>query len=136
VELLVVVVILGILSAVVVFALRGSDKGRPQAEATDERIIRTALETYCARNDRYPIDPPPVPNSNPPVDEDAMETLVKEKYLATRSTYHTLYTGTPDPPYPFPADTASIDPEGNCSGDGPRQYKLVPLRSGTNPDCP
>ncbi|MEJ7765954.1 MAG: type II secretion system protein, partial [Acidimicrobiales bacterium] len=40
VELLVVIVILGILSAVVVFAVRGSgDKGKEAAVATDARTI-------------------------------------------------------------------------------------------------
>lgn len=53
-ELLVVIVILGILSAVVVFAVRGSgDKGQEAASATDKRIIRTAMETFCARYGRY-----------------------------------------------------------------------------------
>ncbi|MEJ7763988.1 MAG: prepilin-type N-terminal cleavage/methylation domain-containing protein [Acidimicrobiales bacterium] len=54
VELLVVIVILGILSAVVAFAMRGSgDKGEQAASATDKRIIRTAMETFCARYGRY-----------------------------------------------------------------------------------
>lgn len=54
VELLVVVVILGILSAVVVFAVRGSDdKGKAAASATDERILRTAQEAFCATYGRY-----------------------------------------------------------------------------------
>jgi len=54
VELLVVIVILGILSGVVVFAVRGAgDKGKGAAVATDERIIRTAEETHCAQTGSY-----------------------------------------------------------------------------------
>ena len=54
VELLVVIVIPGILSAVVVLAVRGSgDKGEQAASATDKRIIRTAMETFCAQYGRY-----------------------------------------------------------------------------------
>lgn len=54
IELLVVVVILGILSAVVVFAVRGAgDKGDAAARQTDLRSIRTAEEAYCARAGQY-----------------------------------------------------------------------------------
>ena len=54
VELLVVIVILGILSAVVVFSVRGAnDKGLGSAVAIDERTIRTAEEAYCAQKGKY-----------------------------------------------------------------------------------
>lgn len=57
IELLVVITILGILSAVVVFAVRGAgDKGAGNAAATDKRIIRTAQETFCATYNRYARD--------------------------------------------------------------------------------
>jgi len=47
IELLVVITILGILSAVVVFAVRGAgDKGGAAAVATDQRSIRTAQAQY------------------------------------------------------------------------------------------
>lgn len=55
VELLVVIVILGVLSAVVVFAVRGAgDKGQENATANDERIVRTAMEAFCASYGEYP----------------------------------------------------------------------------------
>ena len=99
VELLVVIVILGVLAGVVVFAVRGSgDKGKQAAVATDERIIRTALETYCAQKGHYP-------------DEPAMDTLVGERFLASPSTYHRLETGD---------DLA----EGNCPGT-PKRYRII-----------
>ena len=51
VELLVVIVILGILAAVVVFAVNGiSDRGQKSACDTDEQILRTAVEAYRAQN--------------------------------------------------------------------------------------
>ncbi|HSH62420.1 MAG TPA: prepilin-type N-terminal cleavage/methylation domain-containing protein [Acidimicrobiales bacterium] len=85
VELLVVIVILGILSAVVVFAVRGSGgKGRQEASTTDDRILRTALETYCAKNGKYPADPD---GTGP---KDSMDVLVDGKFLSSRSVYNDL----------------------------------------------
>ncbi|HSH60165.1 MAG TPA: prepilin-type N-terminal cleavage/methylation domain-containing protein [Acidimicrobiales bacterium] len=83
VELLVVIVILGILSAVVVFAVRGSGgKGAQEATTTDDRILRTALESYCAKHGKYPQAETP--------GEDAMDVLVREKFLSSRSVYNDL----------------------------------------------
>jgi prepilin-type N-terminal cleavage/methylation domain-containing protein len=54
IELLVVIIILGILSAVVVFAVRGAgDKGQSAALSTDAKTIRTAEEAYCAKFGHY-----------------------------------------------------------------------------------
>ncbi|HUR18543.1 MAG TPA: ABC transporter substrate-binding protein [Acidimicrobiales bacterium] len=54
IELLVVIVILGILSAVVVFAVRGTgDKGQNAAQLTDKRTVRTAEESFCAKFGQY-----------------------------------------------------------------------------------
>ena len=54
IELLVVIIILGVLAAVVVFAVRGvGDKGKSSATTIDARTIRTAQEAYCAKNGRY-----------------------------------------------------------------------------------
>jgi len=111
IELLVVITILGILSAVVVFAVRGStDKGQDAAVATDERTIRTALEVFCAKNGHYPGAPMggPVDPGGP----DPMNVLVQGKYLSDPSTYHSLTTGDT-------ADTA----QGSCPGT-PKHYKL------------
>jgi len=50
----VVVVIIGILSAVVVFAVKGAgDKGGAAAVAADARTVRTAEEAYCAKAGQY-----------------------------------------------------------------------------------
>lgn len=54
IELLVVIIILGILAAVVVFAVAGAgDKGEEAAYRTDVRTLRTAEEAFFARNDFY-----------------------------------------------------------------------------------
>ncbi|MFE3765562.1 prepilin-type N-terminal cleavage/methylation domain-containing protein [Streptomyces sp. NPDC059104] len=54
IELLVVIVILGVLSAIVVFSVKGiGDKGRKNAVAADAATLRTAEESYCARHGRY-----------------------------------------------------------------------------------
>ncbi|MFE5541095.1 prepilin-type N-terminal cleavage/methylation domain-containing protein [Streptomyces sp. NPDC056492] len=54
IELLVVIVILGVLSAIVVFSVRGiGDKGRKEAAAADAATLRTAEESYCAKRGHY-----------------------------------------------------------------------------------
>jgi peptide/nickel transport system substrate-binding protein len=54
IELLVVIIILGIISAVVVFGVRGTgDKGQQAALDTDFRTIQTAQEAYCAKFGHY-----------------------------------------------------------------------------------
>ena len=54
IELLVVIIILGVLSAVVVFAVRGAgDKGQAAAQLTDADTVRTAEEAYCAKFGTY-----------------------------------------------------------------------------------
>lgn len=106
IELLVVVIILGIISAVVVFAVRGSgDKGLQAAIDTDERIIRTAMESFCARRGHYP-GPGDEGGPNP------MNVLVEQKFLSSPSEYHGLSTGPKGPAYP----------EGICDGKG---YRLT-----------
>ena len=55
VELLIVIVILGILAAVTVFAVRGiTDKGQKNACAVEARTLSTGVEAYYAQ---YGSDP-------------------------------------------------------------------------------
>jgi type II secretion system protein G len=57
VELLVVIVILGILAAVVVFAVGGiTNKGKTSACQIEIRTVNTALQAYYAQNSAYPAD--------------------------------------------------------------------------------
>ncbi|MEQ1698552.1 MAG: prepilin-type N-terminal cleavage/methylation domain-containing protein [Ilumatobacteraceae bacterium] len=49
VELLIVIVILGILATVTVFAVRGiADKGQDSACAADQKVLEIAVETFYA----------------------------------------------------------------------------------------
>ena len=51
VELLIVIVILGILATVTVFAVRGiTDQGQASACEADEQTLQVALEAYYAQN--------------------------------------------------------------------------------------
>jgi len=51
VELLIVIVILGILATVTVFAVRGiTDQGQSSACATDRRTLQVAVEAFLAQN--------------------------------------------------------------------------------------
>jgi general secretion pathway protein G len=55
IELLVVIVILGILAAVVVFAVGGlTDKGEKSACQTDTKTLRTAQEAFFSQDDLHP----------------------------------------------------------------------------------
>lgn len=54
VELLIVIVILGVLATVTVFAVRGiTQRGQTTATATDRRLLDSAQEAYMAQNGRY-----------------------------------------------------------------------------------
>lgn len=94
VELLVVISILGILAAVVVFAVGGiNDRGQTSACKEDARTIRTAVETYRAQNG----------GSTTPT----MANLTTAGLLSQASTLYTIsYSGT----------TLSLTGTGSCSG--------------------
>ena len=54
IELLIVIVILGILAAIVVFAVGGiTDKGNKSACKSDLKTVETAQEAYYAQNGSY-----------------------------------------------------------------------------------
>jgi len=57
VELLIVIVILGILATVTVFAVRGiTDQGQANACDVESRTLATAIESYYAQNQTDPVD--------------------------------------------------------------------------------
>lgn len=57
VELLIVIVILGILATVTVFAVRGiTDQGQTSACNADEKTLQVAAEAYQAQNGTYPAN--------------------------------------------------------------------------------
>ncbi|MFJ3877660.1 type II secretion system protein [Streptomyces sp. NPDC090077] len=79
IELLVVIVILGILSAIVVFSVRGvNDKGQGSACKMDKATVETALEAYFASEGKY----------------GDMDALVIKGFLSGASQWHTV---TPNP---------------------------------------
>jgi prepilin-type N-terminal cleavage/methylation domain-containing protein len=90
VELLVVISILGILAAVVVFAVGGiGDKGQANACQTDAKSIRTAVETFRAKTGHNSTDNPTMTGTAAP------GSLVNDGDLQQASTLWTLsYTGT------------------------------------------
>jgi prepilin-type N-terminal cleavage/methylation domain-containing protein len=76
VELLIVIVILGILATVTVFAVRGiTDRGQENACAVDSRTLETSIEAFYAQEQRDPIDESEL-TVGPYVDPDAT-TLVR-----------------------------------------------------------
>jgi prepilin-type N-terminal cleavage/methylation domain-containing protein len=55
IELLIVIVILGVLSGIVVFAVSGiQDRGNAAACKTDKKTVQVAVEAYYAKNGTYP----------------------------------------------------------------------------------
>ena len=75
IELLIVIVILGILSAIVVFAVSGiSDRGQASACDTDESTLRTAQEAYYSKNKTYATE----------------AELVTAKFLSQASSLHNV----------------------------------------------
>lgn len=60
IELLIVIVILGILAGIVLFAVAGiTDRGNAAACKSDRKTIEVAVEAYRAKNGSYPpnLDP-------------------------------------------------------------------------------
>ena len=84
VELLVVIVILGILATVVVFAVNGiQDRGQLNACKIDAQTVRTAVEAYRAQGGAATA------TANP-----TMNDLVTAGLISQAGTYHTIsYTG-------------------------------------------
>lgn len=78
VELLIVIVILGVLSTVTVFAVQGiTDRGSEARCDSDERTVAVAVESFYAENNAWPTD---------------MTALVNGGYLRDASTLHTIGT--------------------------------------------
>src|SRR3954467_4435430 len=78
VELLVVIVILGILAAVVVFAVGGStDKAQKSSCAAERSAVESAVEAYRASQGVYPTD-------------ESSLTAAASKFLRSAPTYYTV----------------------------------------------
>ncbi|WP_424216194.1 type II secretion system protein (plasmid) [Streptomyces sp. BI20] len=96
VELLVVIVILGILSAIVVFSVRGiNDKGQGSACRTDKSTIETAEEAYFAGEGKY----------------GDIAALVGKGFLSGPSEWHTVdLTEAPYKVKPKAMDNGKVNP--------------------------
>ncbi|HRE01643.1 MAG TPA: prepilin-type N-terminal cleavage/methylation domain-containing protein, partial [Ilumatobacteraceae bacterium] len=88
VELLIVIVILGILATVTVFAVRGiTDKGTKSACQADKKTLEVAIESYFAQygGTAIPTGTDPLPANPAPnftaVGADAENTLKNAGYL-------------------------------------------------------
>ena len=85
IELLVVIIILGILAAVVVFAVSGiNDKGQTSACKIDTRTVRTAEEAFFAA----PVTNPPGLKTTPAGSYGTMAQLTTQGFLSEASKYH------------------------------------------------
>jgi prepilin-type N-terminal cleavage/methylation domain-containing protein len=85
VEMLIVIVILGVLATVTLFAVRGiSDRGEDSACSSDVRIISQAAEVYMA--DRG-VDALPATGSG---DDRYEQTIIDAGFLVKISTYYDL----------------------------------------------
>jgi general secretion pathway protein G len=90
VELLIVIVILGILATVTVFAVRGiTDKGQENACDVEGRTLSTAIEAYYADNDQ--ADPPTVAAMVPGYLKEAPDTA-KWTFVAPTATTPASFT--------------------------------------------
>lgn len=84
VELLIVIVILGILATVTVFAVRGiTDKGQDNACEADKKTLEVAAESYFAQygGDEIVVGPAVIPGTAIVGGATAEDTLVKAELL-------------------------------------------------------
>ena len=78
IELLIVIVILGILAAVVVFAVGGiTDQGQNSSCDAEEKTVEVALEAYRAQHGSYPATIGAL-------------TAADEEFLRDTPTWHTI----------------------------------------------
>jgi len=81
IELLIVIVILGILAGIVVFAVNGiTDRGVTSACKADVETVQVAAEAYYAQNNAYATD------------IDALKTANLIKSVPTSTKYYITYT--------------------------------------------
>ena len=98
IELLIVIVILGILAAIVVFAVGGiSDRGQTSACKADKKTIQTAQEAYFAEK-----------SAGDGKYAGSVGALVTAKFLADTSSMHTTASQNSGAEY-------TITPIGDCA---------------------
>ena len=91
-ELLIVIVILGVLAGIVVFAVAGiTDRGTTAACQADVRTVQTAVEAYHAENGEYPATITALTNADV---ELLREVPASDKYTVSLNTTTGKVTGT------------------------------------------
>ena len=116
VELLIVIVILGILATVTVFAVRGiTDKGQDNACDVEARTLETAIEAFYAQNQ---ADPTTVGDStaSPPVSGDLYPAFLKESPDTTKWSFTAGVVPDPTAVPPIVGNPASFTGIGACAG--------------------
>ncbi len=115
IELLVVIIILGVLSSVVVFAVRGAgDKGKAAAIGIDARTLRTAQEAFCAQKGFYGTE----------------QQLIDERLLSEQSSTHDV-TLTSDGACKGAGMTGATGYRINCAVDSSCGPSSTPVLGGT-----
>lgn len=107
IELLIVIVILGVLATVTVFAVRGiSSRGEESACAADKNTLETAIESYFADSGADVLTTVSDNSSTPANEENdaAQQTLVTAEFLRSPSTK-----------YSVSADGATLTGLGDCA---------------------
>lgn len=104
IELLIVIVILGILAGIVLFAVAGvTDRGNAAACKSDLKTIEVAVEAYRAKNGGYP------PNLEPALTTGSDQFLRPDPNLSENTKTGDGYTVTYDP------NTGEVEATGACS---------------------
>lgn len=95
IELLIVIVILGVLATVTVFAVRGiADRGSDNACKADKKTLETAIESYFANNSVSEIPDGDDPTTTAVVETTPEGELVSAELLRSQSSkYNVTATG-------------------------------------------
>jgi prepilin-type N-terminal cleavage/methylation domain-containing protein len=93
IELMIVIVILGVLAGIVIFAVGGiTDKGNVAACKSDVKTVDVAVEAYLAKNGSYPPDLDPTLTSAPDRFLRAQPGLTGTTLTNTAAGYTVTYT--------------------------------------------
>ena len=135
VELLIVIVILGILATVTVFAVRGiTDRGQENACAVDQRTLSTSIEAFYAQEQRDPIDQSEL-TTGPyadPTDTSLGRVAGAEPVLKDAPSNFTFVAKGGATSYSYPANSWGNSTGSAVAADSTNSALFVPTASG---DC-
>jgi general secretion pathway protein G len=108
IELLIVIVILGVLAGIVVFAVGGiTDRGQNSACASDQKNLQVAIEAYIAAPGAGGV------TNTYPADNATAKTAVVPKFLHSYPDTTMVYAATP---VGGPFTSFTVAGIGNCAG--------------------